>query len=69
MMNIDEYGRRQDFNIKILSYRQTDVVQSGYWDSDGVHLMRTEKELESYLYKSVKEKIFKISTKIVRITI
>lgn len=67
-MNIDEYGRRQDFNVKILNFRQADVVETGFWNfSSGFQVMRTEKELENYLYKSIQEKQFKISIKIVRI--
>ncbi|XP_011879931.1 PREDICTED: glutamate receptor ionotropic, kainate 2-like [Vollenhovia emeryi] len=64
VMNIDEYGRRQDFNLKILTFRQYDIIQSGFWDSDGVHLMRTEKELESYLFQTMKGRQFLISTKV-----
>ncbi|XP_071571021.1 glutamate receptor ionotropic, kainate 2 isoform X3 [Temnothorax nylanderi] len=64
VMNIDECGRRQDFNVKIMNFRQSDVVQTGFWASGSVQLLRTEKERESELYKSIREKIFKISTKI-----
>lgn len=69
VMNIDEYGRRQDFNIKILSFRQADIIQTGSWNSTGFHPIQTEKEQENYLYKSMQEKQFKISIKIVRIKI
>lgn len=65
VMNIDEYGRRQDFNIQILDFRP-DVVKTGFWDLNGLHLVETEKEMETYLYKSIQDKIFKISTREVR---
>ncbi|KAL0124437.1 hypothetical protein PUN28_006343 [Cardiocondyla obscurior] len=63
IMNIDEHGRRQDFKIKILNFQQSRIMQMGFWDSDGVHLIRTE-ELERYLYTSIKDKTFRISTKL-----
>ncbi|CAL1681831.1 unnamed protein product [Lasius platythorax] len=62
IMNIDEYGRRRDFNIRILDFRPN-VVQTAFWDVNGLHLIRNEKELENYLYKSIQEKTFKISTR------
>lgn len=65
IMNIDEYGRRRDFNIRILDFRPN-VVQTAFWDVNGLHLIRNEKELENYLYKSIQEKTFKISTREVR---
>ncbi|EGI59306.1 Glutamate receptor, ionotropic kainate 2 [Acromyrmex echinatior] len=62
VMNIDEYGRRQDFNVKILNFRPSGIVQMGFWEPlTGVNVIRTEKEQDSYLYKSIEEKIFKIS--------
>ncbi|XP_072764014.1 glutamate receptor ionotropic, kainate 2 [Anoplolepis gracilipes] len=63
VMNIDEYGRRRDFTIQILDFRP-DVIKTGFWDlKGGLQRIRTEKELESYLYKSIQDKIFKISTR------
>ncbi|XP_018339843.1 PREDICTED: glutamate receptor ionotropic, kainate 2-like isoform X1 [Trachymyrmex septentrionalis] len=62
VMNIDEYGRRQDFNVKILNFQPSGTVKIGFWEpSSGVNVIRTEKEEDSYLYKSMEEKIFKIS--------
>lgn len=65
-MNFDENGRRRDFNIDILDFRQSKVMKTAYWNSDGVHRVHTEQELESYLYKSIQEKTFKITTRVVR---
>jgi len=65
VMDIDECGHRQDFNVKILSFRQSGMVQTGFWNLSGVQLIRTQTELESYLYKSITEKTFTISLKIV----
>lgn len=64
-MNIDEYGRRQDFNIQILDFR-SEIMKTGFWDINGLHPIQTEKEMESYLYKSIQDKMFKISTREVR---
>lgn len=69
VMNIDEYGRRQNFNIKILNFQQSTSVVQGFWNSSGVQLKTTRKELESYLTESIHKKFFKISIKEVRITI
>lgn len=69
MMNFDEYGRRRNFNLRILDFRPPNFVQTGFWDADGLTLIRTEEELEGYLYKSIKEKNFIISTKVVCIAI
>jgi len=67
-MSIDEYGRRRDFNIRLIDFRSPNPSQIGFWspNSGGVQLTQTEHELESYLYKSIKDKHFKISTRIVR---
>ncbi|KAL6255077.1 hypothetical protein P5V15_013411 [Pogonomyrmex californicus] len=64
LMDIDEDGHRQDFNIKVLDFRQSGVVQTGLWNSNGLTFTMTEQEQESYLYKSIKDKIFKITTRI-----
>ncbi|KYN07195.1 Glutamate receptor, ionotropic kainate 2, partial [Cyphomyrmex costatus] len=65
VMNIDEYGRRQDFNVKILNFRPSGIVQTGFWEpSTRINIIRTQKEQESYLYKSMEEKIFTISLKV-----
>ncbi|XP_011152744.1 glutamate receptor ionotropic, kainate 2 [Harpegnathos saltator] len=63
-MSIDEYGRRRNFNVRILDFRQPGIVETGFWDPDGLHFIRTEQELESYLNKSVQEKMFRISTRL-----
>ncbi|XP_014473269.1 PREDICTED: glutamate receptor ionotropic, kainate 2-like [Dinoponera quadriceps] len=63
-MSIDEYGRRRNFNIRILDFRQSGIVETGYWDQDGLHFTQTEKEHESYLFKSIQEKKFLISTRV-----
>ncbi|XP_018315808.1 glutamate receptor ionotropic, kainate 2-like [Mycetomoellerius zeteki] len=63
-MNIDEYGRRQDFNVKIFNFRPSGMVQTGFWERlSGVNILRTQKEQDSYLYKSMEEKTFTISVK------
>lgn len=64
-MSIDEYGRRQIFDIQILDFQQPSIVETAYWNSDGLHFLKTEQELESYLYKNIQEKMFKISTRVV----
>ncbi|KAM0731072.1 Glutamate receptor ionotropic, kainate 2 [Formica fusca] len=64
VINIDKYGRRRDFNITILDFRP-DVTAISYWDYSGLHPMQTEKERQSYLYKTIQEKTFLISTKVV----
>lgn len=69
IMNIDEYGRRQDFNITVLNFRQPNIAPMGFWASDTLHVIPSEKEIESYLYKSIQDKLFKVSTRVVRITI
>ncbi|XP_032663311.1 glutamate receptor ionotropic, kainate 2-like [Odontomachus brunneus] len=63
-MSIDEYGRRRSFNVRVLDFRQSGIVETGFWDQDGLHFTRTEQELESYLYKSIQEKMFRISTRV-----
>lgn len=68
-MSINEYGHRQNFKVKILNFRQSDIVQTAFWDSDQIYFVTTEKEQESSLIESAKKKTFKISTKVVRITI
>lgn len=65
VMNIDEYGRRRNFNITILDFRP-DMIPIGYWDPNGLHPIQTEKDRESYLYKSIQDKMFIISTRVVR---
>lgn len=65
VMNIDEYGRRRNFNITILDFRP-DMIPIGYWDFNGLHPIQTEKDRESYLYKSIQDKTFIISTRVVR---
>lgn len=64
VINIDKYGRRRNFNITILDFRP-DVTAISYWDYSGLHPMQTEKERQSYLYKTIQEKTFLISTKVV----
>lgn len=64
-ITIDENGRRQFFKLKIIDVRPDENVEIGYWDPKGLHTADNEKERESYLYKSIEQKKFKISTKLV----
>ncbi|XP_018361371.1 PREDICTED: glutamate receptor ionotropic, kainate 5-like, partial [Trachymyrmex cornetzi] len=61
IVHIDEYGRRQYFNIKILNFQQSGVIQMGYWDFDGIHVTQIKEEKDIYLQRFIEEKIFKIS--------
>ncbi|XP_018345205.1 PREDICTED: glutamate receptor ionotropic, kainate 2-like [Trachymyrmex septentrionalis] len=61
IMNIDEYGRRQHFNVKILNFQQSGVIQTGYWDFNGIHTTQIKEEKDIYLERFMEEKIFKIS--------
>ncbi|XP_029035806.1 glutamate receptor ionotropic, kainate 2-like [Osmia bicornis bicornis] len=63
-IGLDENGRRQYSNIRIMDVRPGESVQTGYWDPDGLHSIDNEQERESYLYKSIELKKFKISTKV-----
>ncbi|OAD59458.1 Glutamate receptor, ionotropic kainate 2 [Eufriesea mexicana] len=63
-ITIDENGRRQFFNVRIMDVREGESVQTGYWDPDGLHSIDSEQERENYLYKSIEQKKFKISTKL-----
>ncbi|CAK9806372.1 Glutamate receptor ionotropic, kainate 2 [Anthophora quadrimaculata] len=63
-MSFDENGRRQYAKIRIMDVRAGESVQTGYWDPDGLHSIDSEEERESYLYKSIEQKKFKISTKV-----
>ncbi|EGI59304.1 Glutamate receptor, ionotropic kainate 2, partial [Acromyrmex echinatior] len=60
---IDEYGRRRDFNVKILNFRQSSMIQTGYWDTfNGIHIKQMKKVKDIYIYgRFIEEKIFKIS--------
>ena len=73
IMYIDEYGRRRDFNVKILNFRQSnkDIQILGYWATfKGLHISHIRKKEDIYLYKRfMEEKIFKISVREVRSTI
>lgn len=51
--------------MKIIDVRPDENVEIGYWDPKGLHTADNEKERESYLYKSIEQKKFKISTKLV----
>jgi len=70
-MYIDEYGRRRDFNVTILNFRQSSMIQTGYWDTfNGIHVKQIKKEKDIYIYRRfIEEKIFKISVHKVRNTI
>ncbi|XP_018368900.1 PREDICTED: glutamate receptor ionotropic, kainate 2-like [Trachymyrmex cornetzi] len=61
IMYIDEYGRRRDFNVKILNFRQLGMIQTGYWNTfNGVKQIKKEEDI--YIYRRfMEEKIFKIS--------
>lgn len=50
--------------MRIIDVREGESVQTGYWDPDGLHSTDSEQERESYLYKSIEQKKFKISTKL-----
>ncbi|XP_011060752.1 PREDICTED: glutamate receptor ionotropic, kainate 2-like [Acromyrmex echinatior] len=63
-MCIDKYGRRQRFNVKILNFQQSDVIQMSYWDFNGIHATQIKEKKDIDLHKFMKEKIFKISIKI-----
>ncbi|XP_016918905.1 glutamate receptor ionotropic, kainate 2-like isoform X2 [Apis cerana] len=63
-ITIDENGQRQFFKLKIIDVRPDESVEIGYWDPEGLHTADNEKERESYLYKSIEQKKFKISTKL-----
>ncbi|XP_076246197.1 glutamate receptor ionotropic, kainate 2 isoform X2 [Calliopsis andreniformis] len=63
-MRIDENGRRQDFNLRVMDIRPIDSVQIGYWDTDGLHAVGSEQEREDYWTKSIEQKKFKITTKV-----
>lgn len=66
LMDIDEYGRRRNFNVTVLDFRQPSMAPTGFWDPEnGLHLLRTEKEHESYLYKAIQDKNFRITTRLV----
>ncbi|XP_012061140.1 PREDICTED: glutamate receptor ionotropic, kainate 2-like [Atta cephalotes] len=63
LIYIDEYGRRRDFNVTILNFRQSSMIQTGYWDTfNGIHVKQIKKEKDIYIYRRfIEEKIFKIS--------
>ncbi|XP_071860840.1 glutamate receptor ionotropic, kainate 2 isoform X1 [Bombus fervidus] len=63
-ITIDENGQRQSFQIQIIDVRPGENVQTGYWRPDGLHSIKSEKERERYLYKSIELKKFKITTKL-----
>ncbi|KAF3424205.1 hypothetical protein E2986_01263 [Frieseomelitta varia] len=63
-IKIDENGRRQSFQIQIMDVRPEESVQTAYWLPDGLHSVDSEEGRESYLYKSIEQKKFKISTKL-----
>ncbi|KOC67298.1 Glutamate receptor, ionotropic kainate 2 [Habropoda laboriosa] len=63
-MMFDENGRRFYSKIRIMDVRAGESVQTGYWDPDGLHSIDSEKERKDYLYKSIEQKKFKISTKL-----
>ena len=62
---IDENGRRQSFQVQIMDVRPEDSVQTAYWLPDGLHSVDSEEGRDNYLYKSIEQKKFKISTKLV----
>lgn len=63
-MSIDEYGRRRDFNLQLLEFRNN-IAVTGSWDNDGLHFIQNEEELSSYWYSSIKDKEFIITTRVV----
>ncbi|XP_012056216.1 PREDICTED: glutamate receptor ionotropic, kainate 2-like [Atta cephalotes] len=64
IMYIDEYGRRQHFNVKILNFQQSGIVQMSYWDFNGIHATQIKEEKDIDLHRFMEEKIFKISVKL-----
>ncbi|XP_076230629.1 glutamate receptor ionotropic, kainate 2 isoform X2 [Nomia melanderi] len=63
-IKFDENGRRTYFNVRTMDVRQENSVQTGYWDPDGLHRIGSEEDREKYLYKSIEQKKFIISTKV-----
>ncbi|CAL7945892.1 unnamed protein product [Xylocopa violacea] len=63
-IKFNENGQRTHFNVQIMDIRSGGSVQTGYWDPDGLHSIDTEQEREDYLYKSIEQRKFKISTKV-----
>nr|XP_033338694.1 glutamate receptor ionotropic, kainate 2-like isoform X2 [Megalopta genalis]XP_033338703.1 glutamate receptor ionotropic, kainate 2-like isoform X2 [Megalopta genalis] len=63
-MVFDDNGRRKEFNVRIMDVRQNGSVQIAYWDVDGLHKFGTQEDLDKYLYKSIEEKKFVVSTKV-----
>lgn len=63
-ITINNEGRRDNFNIRIVDPRPGESVQIGYWEPAGFHRVGTEEERESYLYKTIGEKKLTISTKV-----
>lgn len=69
VMNIDKYGRRRTFNVTILDFRQN-IVETGFWEPQGrLNFTQTDKEFESFLVKSIQEKEFIVTTRVVRNTL
>lgn len=67
MMDFDEFGRRRGFTIKIFDFRRPKPVELGSWSPETkVSLKENKEELEIYLTKSIQEKLFIITTRIVR---
>lgn len=48
-----------------MDVRPGDSVQVGYWDLEGIHSVGSEQEREDYWTKSIEQKKFIISTKVV----
>ncbi|XP_078053651.1 glutamate receptor ionotropic, kainate 2 [Augochlora pura] len=62
-MAFDDNGHRQEFNVRIMDVREEESVQIGYWDLTGLHTVDSEEERDNYLYKSIEQKKFIVSTK------
>lgn len=64
-MTFDENGRRGDMNVDIINVREDEVAKVGYWDPDGIHMIGSEEDRESYLYKAIGNAKLLVSTKVV----
>lgn len=67
MMEFDEFGRRRGFKVNIFDFRRPKPVKLASWTPETrVNLKENKEELEMYLSKSIQEKLFRITTRIVR---
>ncbi|KAK1127273.1 hypothetical protein K0M31_003817 [Melipona bicolor] len=62
-ITIGDNGQREYFEIQIMDVRAEESVQIGNWLPKGLDLGDSEKNRKSYLYKSIEQKKFTITTK------